>query len=348
MRCKAQVDDSFDSYPNWSNRLVMNKTNAMKHALWVLLKRESPYFREFATRDSSGNILFPWDAEYDIETKILTSNHSSGFGANLSSLLGPLIYLARGNIFPGEIATAGGFKNFCDQTSLRPLAQFFSKVNLLQTHHDLALLGKYVYYVNYFGRFRNLHFDKLLGTVLSVYFRPLQTLVDETERFFVDRNVDPSNCLSVFIRGTDGVKGDVDAMCTLAQKIVLRNRGMTVLLHTDDSSVAQRALFKMSDLRVIVCDLLPLKPSNWDQTLLQPGLGSSEAGRLALITLLIMGKSKNLIVGSGQFSLWSVLLRGNHRGVFQFVAGGQQENALYVRLFYWLVKICRPELISLQ
>ncbi len=122
----------------------MNKTNAIKHALWVLLKREGPYFRELVTQDSSGNILFHWEAEYDIEANILTSNHSSGFGANLSSLLGPLIYMARGNIFPREIATAGGFKKFCDQTSLRPLAQFFSKSNLLQIHSDLALLGKYI------------------------------------------------------------------------------------------------------------------------------------------------------------------------------------------------------------
>ncbi len=326
----------------------MNKTNAIKHALWVLLKRESPYFRELVTQDSSGNILFPWDAEYDIEANILTSNHSSGFGANLSSLLGPLIYMAQGNIFPREIATARGFKNFRDQTSLRPLAQLFSKTNSLQTHHEPAPLGEYVYYVNYFGRFRNLHFDKLLSTVLSVYFSPLQTLVDETERFFVDRNVDPSNCLSVFIRGTDGVKGDVDAMCTFAKKMVLRNRGMTVLLHTDDLSVCKRALSVMTDLRVVVCDLLPLKTANFNQQHLQPGLSSSEAGKRSLMTLLIMAQSQFLVVGSGQFSLWAVLLRGNNRGVFQFVSGGQQENGLYVRLFYWLVKICRPELVSLQ
>lgn len=337
-----------DIYPNRSNDLVVNTKSATKHVLWALLKRESPYFREFVSQDSSGCILFPWDAEYDIETKILTSNHSSGFGANLTSLLGPLIYLARGNIFPREIATAGGFKNFCDQSSLRPLAQLFSKTNLLQTHQELAALGEYVYYVIYFGRFRNLHFDKLLCKVLRLYFRPLQALIDETDQFFVGRNVDSSNCLSVFIRGTDGAKGDVDAICTLARNYVLRNGEMTVLLHTDDLSVAQRALSRMSDLRVIVCDLLPLKPSNFNQQHLQPGLSPSEAGKRALITLLIMAKSKFLVVGSGQFSLWAVLLRGNTQGVFQFVAGGQQENVVYVRLLYWLVKVCRPELVLLQ
>lgn len=318
----------------------------MKQALWTILKLESPYFREFVSQDSFGNVLFPWGAVYDIETKILTSNHSSGFGANLSSLLGPLIYLAGANIFPVELSTVDGFKNFREGTSSKPLAQLFTRTQLPIIHQDQARLGEFVYYVNYFGKFRNISFDRSLRTVLNYYFSPLQTLVDETDQYFVDKKIDPSFCLSVFIRGTDGVKGDVDAVCTFVRTHCYRNRVSAVLLHTDDRSVAKRALLNMFDLPVVVCDLLPLKSPNFNQQHLQPGLSPSEAGKLSLITLLIMAKSKFLVVGSGQFSLWAVLLRGNSRGVFQLVSGGQPENAFYVRLLYWFVKIMRPELVS--
>jgi len=318
-----------------------------KHLLWELCKCESAYYREFVSRDNFGNILFPNDAVYGIDSKILISNHSSGFGANLTSLLGPLIYLARGTVFPAEISTITGFRNFCDLDSSKPLGQLFARVKLAASGQQSKPFATFVHYVNWKGNYRNIIFGELLRTVLSTYFSPRREIVGLADQFFAAHGIDPSTCLSVYIRGTDGVKGNVVDTCAFARKYFANNSAKVLLLLTDDLAVSKIVMSDLRDLPVVICDLLPLKPSNFSHQSVQPGFSPAEAGMYSLATLLVMAKSRFLIIGSGQSSLWSVLFRGNMHGVVQFQGNGHLQNHFYVRILYRLIKITKSNLVTL-
>ena len=335
----------------FANMLIIHAGNeqrfSWKHLFWEIVQCESAYYREFVSRDNFGNILFPNDAVYSIDSKILISNHSSGFGANLTSLLGPLIYLARCTVFPAEISTVTGFRNFRDLDSPNPLGQLFARVKLAGSGQQSKPFATFVHYVNWKGNYRNIIFGELLRTVLSTYFIPRREIVGLADQFFAAQNIDPSTCLSVFIRGTDGVKGNVGETCAFVRKHFASNKAKVLLLHTDDLAVSKIVMSDLRELPVVICDLLPLKPSNFSHQSAQPGLTPAEAGMYSLATLLVMAKSKFLIVGSGQSSLWAVLLRGNVHGVVQFQGNGHLQNHLYARILYRLIKITKPETVTL-
>ena len=335
----------------FANMLTIHAGNeqrfSWKHLFWEIVQCESAFYREFVSRDNFGNILFPNDAVYSIDSKILISNHSSGFGANLTSLLGPLIYLARCTVFPAEISTVTGFRNFRDLDSPNPLGQLFARVKLATSGQQSKPFATFVHYVNWKGNYRNIIFGELLRTVLSTYFIPRREIVGLADQFFAAQNIDPSTCLSVFIRGTDGVKGNVGETCAFVRKHFASNKAKVLLLHTDDLAVSKIVMLDLRDLPLVICDLLPIKASNFSQQSSQPGLSPIEAGAFSLATLLVMAKSKFLIVGSGQFSLWAVLLRGNVQGVVQFQGNGHLQNYLYARILYRLIKITKPEFVTL-
>ena len=319
----------------------------MKKAIFGILKREAPFFRERVVLSSHKTLLFRQETHYDPRTGILTSNEHSGFGSSLLSLLGPLLLLTNSKVIPARIETQSGFRNYCDAISREPLAALFERHGSGNQKSEHTSFGEFVYYPNNTGNFAELTLPKLLTDVLCTYFSPKREIVEVADQFFADNGLEAAKCLSVFIRGTDGPTQDVSQVCSFARRLYHERKLECIILHSSDSSVAVIAATLLRDLPVVLCDLLPLKPSSSSTFDPHPKISPSDCGRLSLATLLVIAKSGFVVLGQGYFSVWSVLLRGNCQGVFKFNIEGRLENPLYVRLFYWLVKISRPELVSL-
>ena len=319
----------------------------MKQILFKILKREAPFFRERVVLSHPKRFAFRQETFYDIQTGILTSNEHSGFGSSLTSLVGPLLLLNRGKILPTRIETQHGFRNYCESTSNEPLAELFEKYETGNQTRVLSRLDDFVYYPNNTGNFAEIKFSELLVDVLHSYFTPKMEIVGIVDKFFSDNRLDARKCLSVFIRGTDGPRQNISQVCNFARRLYQQTGAESILLHSSDASVVAIATYMLRDLQVVLCDLLPLKPSDYSTFDPHPNISPSDCGRLSLATLMVIARSGYVVLGQGYFSLWSVLLRGNCRGVFKFNIEGRLENPVYVRMLYRLVKSLKKELVCL-
>lgn len=319
----------------------------MKQLLFNILKREAPFFRERLVFGSPNKLEFRQSTFYDIKTGILTSNEHSGFGSSLISLMGPLLLLTRAKVIPARIETQSGFRNYCDAVSKEPLAELFAKYDTWNQERQLTSFDEFVYYPNNTGNFSEISFSKLLTDVLCTYFTPKTEINEVAEKFFADNGLEAAKCLSVFIRGTDGPKQDINQVCRFVRQIYHARGVESIVLHSTDVSVAATAENVLRDLPVIRCELLPLKASSHSTFDFHPNITPSDCGRLSLATLLVIAKSGFVVLGQGYFSLWSVLLRGNSHGVYKFNRDGQLKNPLYVRIPYLFAMYFRSGLVTL-
>ena len=327
----------------------------MKTLIKSIVYKESPlYLYGHGPFKTHNKIFFNHDAYFELETNTLVSDHSSGFGANLFTLLGPLMFLAHRNIFPSSIKTFVGFKNFMDKSTNEPLKDLFIAPQTLRAQSTELRPPSFrpyylnvCYYLNPWGNYKRITFCPLLTFVLDRYFTPKKELFDKADRFFKDKGIEPSSSMSVFIRGcdrySDATIPSINEVTKVTRKYFKNNNSKTIIFHTDDISIATKVMERLKDLPIILCDILPLKESNFTHQLPQPGMNALEAGQRSLVEMLIMAKVKNLITHVGGFSLWTILLRRHTDNMFNFKRNGHIKNPLYVRALYHSIQFLWPE-----
>ena len=171
----------------------------MKTLIKSIVYKESPlYLYGHGPFKTHNKIFFNHDAYFELETNTLVSDHSSGFGANLFTLLGPLMFLAHRNIFPSSIKTFVGFKNFMDKSTNEPLKDLFIAPQTLRAQSTELRPPSFrpyylnvCYYLNPWGNYKRITFCPLLTFVLDRYFTPKKELFDKADRFFKDKGIEP-------------------------------------------------------------------------------------------------------------------------------------------------------------
>ena len=179
---------------------------------------------------------------------------------------------------------------------------------------------------NPFGRRLRHHSDystlplKRVRSHIARYFSPVEEVKRREANLLAKYGIDPGRTITVCYRGTD--KGtelaleDPEAYLDATRALVRRRPRCRVLVQTDQTQVRDFLVNSLGE-RAFYIDEMPVTET---QTAIHHVITPEQQvsfGQTLLATVLIMANTRHLITHTGNMALWTVLYRGNVRGVTQ-------------------------------
>lgn len=313
---------------------------------------------------TSLKIFFELDTYYDRRSGELVSNHDSGFGANILSVIEPLVALLSCGIVPTKIATQSGWSPYIDAPSSSPqsLSHIFGPVKIDRANMILSAFDSECFpaffatsfeyrslhcFANYYSVSRS-PLGALFASVLEAYLPPSEAVLELTAAE-EDRCGMSNSSLSVYFRGTDSrthmAPTRLPDASSFLHTLCSMRRLSHIVLFTDDCEIANFFTSQTDFVDVIVVELLPLLPPNAMHSgpLRQYSDAGHKRGTAAHAFNSLLSRSHNLVLNSGGtacLTALSVLNRSQEARVWQYLRTGRLvkrgENALAQSLAHGL------------
>ena len=286
----------------------------------------------------------------------LTSTWGAGFFSYCVVLLVDIIgVLNHYGCYPERIITKSGFdlyKRFPeddvfntffelaspderDYNKKKPPKSKFSYYQRARGHINISHPQIAFQYWEQYSDYSKFNFDAL-NPVVKKYFIPTKIVLDIKRAMMAQYGIEPDNCLGVYYRGTDKKSEVVE--CGYERfydkiKEVLQP-GQQLLVQTDSA----QSLEYLKEKNVEYICIKQNDVSHTDKGIHNEKTPAQnhEDMKYLLATVLILAECKTIINSVSNVSMWSVLLRGHGRGIYQWV-GGHPKTAIdkIKKINYW-------------
>jgi hypothetical protein len=160
--------------------------------------------------------------------------------------------------------------------------------------------------------------------IINSYFKPNTEIVELKNHFKVKYNINPSETLFLYYRGTDKSmemsRTPVELMIEKCKEV---NNNLTILVQSDEPTFVERVKNEFPNVKQIE-DLEARGDNNLEKR--------NKHSKDLLASVLIASECNTIVMTTGNVSLWMLLYRGNKKNTYQYYHPMNKETGEFLKL----------------